>query len=87
MVIEHFRNDDPKPVAERFARDGRMLPDGVIYEASWIDPSEMRCFQLMTAPDRASLEEWIARWNDIVDFEIVEVVDPTAFWSQQAKSR
>ncbi len=80
MVVERFRDGDPTPVAERFRRDGRMLPDGVVYEASWIDPAGMRCFQVMTAPDRAALDPWLARWSDIVDFEVIEIVDPAEFW-------
>ena len=27
MVIEHFKNGDPKPVGERFRQRGRMMPD------------------------------------------------------------
>jgi hypothetical protein len=42
MVIEDFKHRDPEPVRERFARDGRMLPEGVIYHASWIDPANAR---------------------------------------------
>ena len=49
MVIEHFRNQDPKPIGERFKRMGRMMPEGVVYHASWIDPAAVRCFQVMEA--------------------------------------
>jgi hypothetical protein len=28
----------------------------------------------MTASDRARLDEWIARWVDLVDFEVHEVM-------------
>ena len=49
MVIERFKNKDPKPIGARFKRLGRMLPDGVTYHASWIDPVEARCFQVMAA--------------------------------------
>jgi hypothetical protein len=82
MVIERFKAGDPKPVGERFRREGRMLPDGVSYEASWIDPVGMRCFQLMDAPERDRLTAWIARWDDLIDFDVVEVVDPAEFWTR-----
>ena len=29
---------DPKPIGERFKRKGRMLPEGVVYHASWVEP-------------------------------------------------
>ena len=81
MVIERFRGGDPAPVGERFRTSGRMMPDGVSYVESWIDPVGMRCFQLVDAPNRDVLGAWIARWNDIVDFEAVEIVDPAGFWA------
>ena len=84
MVIERFRDGDPAPIGERFRRDGRMLPPGVVYETSWIDSIGMRCFQLMSAPDRVSLDPWIARWRDLIDFEVIEVVDPARFWADVA---
>jgi hypothetical protein len=83
MVIERFKNGDPAPVGERFARQGRMLPDEVTYEASWIEPAGARCFQVMQAPDRAALDGWIARWSDLVDFEVVPVVTSQQFWQQR----
>jgi hypothetical protein len=46
MVIEDFKGSDPKAIRERFVRDGRMLPDGVIYHASWVDPANLRCSML-----------------------------------------
>jgi L-amino acid N-acyltransferase YncA len=85
MVIERFRGGDPAAVGERFRRRGRMMPDGVRYVESWIDRAGMRCFQLVDAPSREALDPWIARWDDIVDFEAVEVVDPAGFWSAQLR--
>jgi uncharacterized protein DUF3303 len=82
MIIEHFKQADLRPVAERFRHSGRMLPDGVIYHASWIDPKAVRCFQIMEAPDPEALEVWIHRWNDLVDFEVVPVVTSADFWAK-----
>jgi hypothetical protein len=86
MVIEHFRDGDGQAVRERFLRDGRMLPAGVSYHASWIDAARGRCFQLMEAPDAQSLEPWTARWNDLVAFEIVPVVSASEYWATLADS-
>jgi hypothetical protein len=80
MVIEHFK--DVKQVGERFARSGRMLPTDVIYHASWVDAATNRCFQVMEAPNRESVESWIDRWDDLIDFEVVPVVTSSDFWSQ-----
>jgi hypothetical protein len=85
MVIEHFRGDDPSAVGERFTRVGRMLPDGVVYQGSWMEPSGARCFQIMEAPTRVALDPWIASWDDLVDFEVVPVVPSSEFWAARPR--
>lgn len=82
MVVEKFKDGDPRPIGERFERRGRMLPDGVAYLQSWIDLKGGRCFQLMEAPDLASLAEWTSQWIDLVDFEMIPVVTSAEFWSR-----
>jgi hypothetical protein len=74
MVIEHFKNNDPVPVYSRFRERGRLMPDGLRYVSSWVDENVERCFQLMETDDRNALDEWLARWNDIVDFEVHVVI-------------
>jgi len=81
MVIERFKNGDSEAIGERFKRSGRMLPEGVAYHASWIDAAGTCCFQVMEAPDPASLNAWIGRWEDLVDFEVIPVVTSSDFWS------
>jgi hypothetical protein len=81
MVIEEFRNRDPLPVRTRFRDRGRMLPDGVTYLASWIDPSRARCFQVMEADDAAALQPWLDAWSDIVAFEVIPVLASAAYWA------
>jgi hypothetical protein len=83
MVIERFKDGDPARVGERFAQRGRMLPEGVSYEVSWLDEAGTRCFQVMGAPDRATLDLWIARWSDLVDFEVVPVLTSAEFWARR----
>ncbi|MGH9778105.1 MAG: DUF3303 domain-containing protein [Candidatus Acidiferrales bacterium] len=82
MVIERFKQGNPKQVGERFQSKGRLLPKGVLYHTSWMDLAGERCFQLMEAPDRESLNAWISCWEDLVDFEIVPVVASSDFWSK-----
>jgi len=74
LVIERYR-EGAAPVYERVAREGRMLPDGLLYLDSWIDAEHLdRCFQLMETDDAALFDEWTARWSDLVEFEIVPVI-------------
>jgi Protein of unknown function (DUF3303) len=83
MVMERFRNGETKAIGERFARDGRMLPEGVVYHLSWVDAAGGRCFQVMEAERVELLEEWVARWEDLVEFEIVPVVTSAEFWASK----
>ncbi len=82
MVIERFRGADPMPVCERFRSRGRMMPDGLVYHASWLDPEKMRCFQVMEAPDAELLKIWMSRWDDLMEFEVVPVLTSAEFWAQ-----
>jgi hypothetical protein len=73
MVIERFRDHDAEAVYRRFREKGRMLPDGLKYVDSWVEVSHGRCFQLMECDDAGLFRQWAARWDDLVDFEIVPV--------------
>jgi hypothetical protein len=74
LVIERFKGGDPRPVYQRFRESGRMTPGGVSYVASWVTTDLSCCYQVMECDSRAALDEWIARWSDLVDFEIMPVI-------------
>lgn len=74
MVVEKFKNGDARPIYSRARERGRMLPDGLKYVDSWVEANLQRCFQLMECDDPHLLQEWVARWQDLVDFEIVPIV-------------
>lgn len=74
VIIERFRGGDPVPVYQRFRDRGRMAPDGLRYVNSWVSTDLTICYQVMECDDRRLLDEWIAHWRDIVDFEIVPVM-------------
>ena len=74
MVIETFRGGDPLPVYRRFRDLGRLAPDGLRYHASWVTADLARCYQVMECDDPALLDAWIARWSDLVDFEVLPVM-------------
>jgi hypothetical protein len=86
MVVERFKNGDAGPIGERFRREGRMLPEGVRYHASWVEENGARCFQIMEAADRESLAPWVTCWDDLVDFEIVAVLTSSEFWGREQGS-
>jgi hypothetical protein len=74
MVVEHFRGGNAVPVYRRFRDEGRLAPEGLRYVASWVTDDFRHCYQVMECDDRALLDQWIARWDDLVEFEVVPVV-------------
>jgi hypothetical protein len=74
MVIEHYRGGDPGPVYRRFRERGRLAPEGLGYVSSWVDAGLGTCWQVMETDDRALLDQWIAQWSDLVEFEVHEVL-------------
>jgi hypothetical protein len=74
MVVEYFKNRDAVPVYRRFRDKGRLAPEGLTYVSSWVDDKLERCYQLMETADRRLLEQWMANWDDIVDFEVYPVL-------------
>lgn len=73
MVIEQFRDGDARPVYRRFRDRGRLAPDGLRYVASWVTEDFRRCYQIMECDDAALLHQWMAQWEDLVDFEVLPV--------------
>ena len=73
MVIERFKNQDAKAVYQRFQEQGRMMPDGLKYIDSWVEANFNRCFQLMECDDPILFQQWIANWQDLMEFEIVPI--------------
>jgi hypothetical protein len=74
VVIEDFRHGDPIPVYRRFRDRGRLMPAGIEYRGSWVTQDLRRCFQIMECEDRRLLDQWMANWDDITDFEVVPVI-------------
>src|ERR1051326_4942784 len=71
MVIE--QNKNPEAVYRRFREHGRMMPPGLKYIDSWVEANYDRCFQLMSCDHPDLFQEWISRWQDLVEFEIIPV--------------
>jgi len=82
MVIERFKDGSLKLIGERFKRLGRMLPEGVVYHASWVDSTGTRCFQIMETARPELLDAWVRRWDDLIEFEIIPVLTSADFWAK-----
>jgi hypothetical protein len=74
MIVETYRDGDPAPVYRRFRERGRLAPEGLRYVDSWVSTDLRRCFQLMECEDSQLLEQWMANWQDLVQFEVIPVI-------------
>ena len=74
MVVEHFKNKDAVAVYRRFRDKGRMTPEGLTYVSSWVDDKIECCFQLMETHNPKLLDQWMAEWSDLVNFEVHALV-------------
>ena len=63
MVIERFRDDDMVPIYKKVRDSGRMMPEGLTYLDSWVEPNFSRCFQLMECDDLRLFQEWVLQWK------------------------
>ena len=73
MVVERFTPEAAAEIYRRVREDGRSIPDGLRYVDSWVRADLRGCWQLMECDDPALLQEWIAGWGDLTEFEIVPV--------------
>jgi Protein of unknown function (DUF3303) len=74
IVIERYKNRNATAVYDRFHKKGRMLPAGLNYVSSWVENNFDRCFQLMETEDPASFKQWISEWQDLMEFEVIQVL-------------
>jgi hypothetical protein len=73
MVIERFKPGAAIEIYRRANAQGRLLPEGLEYVASWVDLEFNTCFQLMQTEDVRLFDEWCERWQELSDFEIIAV--------------
>ena len=73
MIVEHYRGGDAVPVYRRFRDRGRLAPEGLNYVASWVTTDYRDCYQVMECDDPRLLDQWMAQWQDLVEFEVIPV--------------
>jgi len=75
MVIERIKSGQLENVYKRFHAQGRMLPTGLHFIDSWLTADGSCVYQIMETDNVERFEDWMPRWSDLVDFEIIELGD------------
>jgi len=74
MVVEHFK--DTVAVYSRLWNRGRLAPEGLVFVSAWVDDNLEHRYLLMQTHDYRLLDEWLANWRDLIDFEVHSVITP-----------
>lgn len=74
MVIETFKPGMVSQVYDRLETKGRLFPAGVKYVDSWVSQDLRVCYQVMSCDDSTLIDQWIANWKDLTDFEVIPVM-------------
>lgn len=82
LVIETYKTGKTEEIYERFSKYGRMLPENVLYIDSWVEENLLKCYQIMKSENFEKLLDWIDKWKDLIDFEIIPVLS-----SEEASKR
>jgi len=83
MVIENYRAGCFDKIYDRFHKNGRMLPEGLYFIESWLEKSGERCFQLMETENYDTFKTWTKKWEDLVNFEIIEMGEKPSIENSQ----
>ena len=84
MVIERFKPGTVPQIYRRLRDEGRSMPEGLTYVGSWIEANLERCFQVMECDDVRLLQEWVLKWDGLIEGEIIPVV-PSAEMQEVVK--
>lgn len=85
MVIERFV--DARAIYRRLDEKGRLMPEGLSYISSWIDQEAGTCWQVMQTENPDTLRQWMANWDDLMEFEVVPVYTAAETRARSAPSQ
>ena len=59
MIFERFRGSEAVPaVYQRVAEQGRLIPEGLKYVGSWVEPDCARFFLVADCEDPCLIQHW-----------------------------
>jgi hypothetical protein len=74
MVVERLK--DAEAVYTRLWDRGRMAPEDLVFMSTWVDENVHCIYRLLSANDHGPLDDWMANWKDLIEFEVHPVITP-----------
>ena len=74
FMVERFSPGQAQHIYRTARERGLMLPGGLVYADSLVSASLDVCFQLMECDEPVLFQEWVARWGNLAEREIVPVI-------------
>jgi hypothetical protein len=76
MIVGNWEKTSIQEIGSRFARgEHSNPPEPCNLLARWHDPSSKLFWLVVEVPDAATIQEWMSRWTDIIDWETFVVLD------------
>lgn len=76
MIVGSWERTELQEIGSRFAAGEHALPPSPCSLVTrWHDPSSKLFWLVVEAPDAMTIQTWMSRWTDIVDWETYTVMD------------
>ena len=76
MIIGDWSRTTLEEVGSKFASGVDVdLPEGASLVTRWHDPSSRLVWIVVDTPDAATIQNWLVRWSEYMDWETYTVID------------
>ena len=76
MIVGSWNKTEIQEIGSRFASgDYSNPPEPCALITRWHDPSSKLFWLVVETPDAATIQEWMSRWTDIIEWETFAVLD------------
>lgn len=76
MVMGHWGRTTLQEIGSKFASGEDVSPpENTELLARWHDPASRLVWIVVDTPDSLTIQNWMVRWSDYIDWDIYSVVD------------
>lgn len=75
MIIVDWNGSTIQEIGAKFASGEDVVPEGAELISRWHDPGAKKAWAVVDAPDAETVQRWMLKWSNMVDFETHAVLD------------